>query len=237
MTASLAAGAALWLLSVGLGRLSGIWPAPWNGVGYAAAYLLPAGLCLFLLRREARALLAPPARAAWRRVLPLLPFFLLAVPVVSDITAAITGQETGGAALAGEPFLYAVLAHALLPAFLEEGLYRMALLPLFRRGAPRAAVPLTALLFALSHSSVGQMPYAFVGGLFLGFAAVRGGSAVCAFAFHFVNNLLSLCWQTFAPPRVAVYGTLCVLCVLGGAVMLLQKRRETAPVCRERRKP
>ena len=235
MMAPLFGGAGLFFLHLALAFASRAAGGAFGGVLAGASYLLP--LCLFFLfsREKCPPLLAPPTRAGWRRVWPLFPFFLLAVLGAAEITSALTG-ETAGAAADG-PFFYAVLAHALLPAFLEEGLFRLALLSLFlRRARGRVAVPLVALLFALSHPAFAQMPYAFVGGLFLGFAALSGGSVFYAFAFHFGNNLLSLCLQRMAPPRAAVYGVLAAFCVLAGAALVVRKRRETAPVCRERRK-
>ena len=72
---------------------------------------------------------------------------------------------------------------------------RLAVLSLLLLWSDRHAAWVSALLFALLHASLYQLPYAFVGGVFLGLATVWGGSPVFAILFHFVSNLLSLLMQ------------------------------------------
>ena len=73
----------------------------------------------------------------------------------------------------------------------EELLFRGLLIRLFRPFGDASAILLSALLFALAHGSLFQMPYAFVAGLFLGLAATASGGILFPLLFHFLYNLLT----------------------------------------------
>ncbi|MBR5501611.1 MAG: CPBP family intramembrane metalloprotease, partial [Oscillospiraceae bacterium] len=103
---------------------------------------------------------------------------------------------------------------------LEELLFRGhilgRLLP-FRDGA---AVLLSSLLFALTHSSITQLLPAFCSGIFLAMAALRCGLG-CSILLHAANNALALLllWLQQRGPGAVSQGVyiaaaaLCVLCV------------------------
>ena len=176
-----------------------------GGIGGYAIHLLsfalPIALFVLLSRRMGIALPQPPTAAGVRRVLPLLPLFLVSTAFLSAATAAVMHALdlpiTGGAAEGNGVFLD-LFTDCALPALLEEGLVRFAVLSLLLLWDKRQAVWVSALLFALLHASVYQLPYAFVGGLFLALATVVGGSPVYAVLFHFINNLVSLLLQYLA---------------------------------------
>ncbi|MBE6567670.1 MAG: CPBP family intramembrane metalloprotease [Ruminococcaceae bacterium] len=65
------------------------------------------------------------------------------------------------------------------------------LIRLFRPFGDASAILLSALLFALAHGSLFQMPYAFVAGLFLAFAATASGGILYPLLFHVFYNLLT----------------------------------------------
>lgn len=222
--------------SVGAALLSGVAS---TALSYAA-YLVP--LLLFLAfgceKDEWKA--HRPTAQGFFRVLPLLPLFLASVMLVSTITgwlmACLGLPQTGGAAGEGT-FWVQVLTHAALPALLEETLMRLCILSLLSRLSPAQAIPQTALLFALMHGSLYQLPYALVGGLFLGFVTVDGGSFLFAVFFHFCNNFLSLLMQALPQQLGEVPGLYANLAIAGflfllaawGALVLFRRWRTTAP--------
>ena len=203
-----------------------------------ASYLLP--LALFLLFFAGQGCLAAqrPTVAGLRRVLPLLPIFLAAVMLVSTLTGSIMtalGLPTGGSAAEGG-LGRQILQHALVPAVLEELLMRLCVLSLLADRSPARAVPQCALLFALLHASLYQLPYAFVGGLFLSLAALSGGSVLFAVLFHFTNNLLSLLLQRL-PLWLGEQGGLAaqlavtfMIFLLAGFSVLVLLRRKRKPL-------
>ena len=160
------------------------------------AYLAPVAVYAFFLApcfgiRPAR----PPQRAGARAVLPLFPLFLCAVLFVSSLTGwvlSLCRLSVGGGSSSAGSFFRVLLLDCLLPAVLEELLFRYAILSLLRAADERHAVWMCALLFAMLHGNLYQIPYAFVGGLFLSLAAIRGGSVLFPLLFHFGNNLLSV---------------------------------------------
>lgn len=165
---------------------------------YYASYLVPIALFLLFFAERHEIMAERPTAAGLLRVLPLLPVFLAAVMLVSTATSylmRLLAMPTVGGAAGDGPFFSLLISHALLPALLEEGLLRLCILALLSRRSPTRAVLQSALLFALLHASLYQLPYAFVGGVFLALAALYGGSVLYAMLFHFLNNLLSLILQ------------------------------------------
>ena len=169
------------------------------------------------------------------RVLPFLPIFLAAVLLISTVTGylmAVLNIPTAGGAAGEGNCLSLLLSHALMPALLEEGLMRLCILTLLARRSPAWAVLQSALLFALLHASLYQLPYAFVGGIFLALVTGYGGSVLYAVLFHLVNNLLSLCMQRL--PRligesaglwVNLAGSLIIFLLAAWGILILLKRR------------
>ena len=175
-----------------------------GGAGYAIhllSFALPTALFVLLSRRMGLGLPSLPTAAGMRRVLPLLPLFLVSTALLSTATAAVMRAldlPISGGAAEGNGLFLDLLSDCLAPALLEEGLMRFAVLSLLLLWDRRQAVWVSALLFALLHASVYQLPYAFVGGVFLALATTVGGSPLYAVLFHFLNNLVSLLLQYLA---------------------------------------
>lgn len=85
-----------------------------------------------------------------------------------------------------------LVATAIVPAFSEEFLFRGVLLGKLRKYGNGFAIFVSALFFGLFHGNIGQIPFAFVGGLVMGFMTVKTNSMLPAMATHFLNNLLSV---------------------------------------------
>jgi membrane protease YdiL (CAAX protease family) len=232
----------LLLLEWGLSLLSLFVNGLPGQVLHYASYLVPIALFLCLFTKREEILAHRPTPAGFLRVLPFLPIFLAAVLLVSTVTGhlmtALGMPTTGGSAGEGD-FFALLLSHALLPALLEEGLMRLCILTLLTRRSSSWAIPQSALLFALLHASLYQLPYAFVGGILLALVTVYGGSVLYAVLFHLFNNLLSLCMQRL--PRligvtaglyVNLAGSLIIflLAAWGILVLLKRKRESTKPL-------
>ncbi|MBO4283334.1 MAG: CPBP family intramembrane metalloprotease [Clostridia bacterium] len=163
------------------------------GVQILAA-LLPLLLLLPLSREErgeGSVTLSSPNGRAWAHFW-LLPLFLLCVMILSILSAAFAGLfGIGSPAPTGSlPILF--LNYALAPAFAEEFFFRFVLFRLFLPHGKQTAVWISAILFALVHMNLAQIPYALAGGLFLGALAASSESFWIPFLFHLTNNTLSL---------------------------------------------
>ena len=99
-----------------------------------------------------------------------------------------TVTSTGLPSLDGWNILPVILAVALLPAVVEETLFRgVMLLPMKKFSTP-LAVLLSGALFALYHQNPAQTIYQFCCGCAFALVAVRAGSVFPTMLSHFLNN-------------------------------------------------
>ena len=125
---------------------------------------------------------------------------------------------------------------AVVPAFVEEFLFRGVVLSNLLPYGRTHAIIFSSLLFALMHQNVGQFFYTAVAGLFLGYIYVKTGSIWGSVLLHFVNNFYSV-FQTVLTERlpesvatVTIYAIQAVIftgAVLCAVVLLL--RRQSGP--------
>ncbi len=204
----------LWLLARILGAyLPG--DAAVFGVQILAA-LLPALLLLVLPKNERgdETALFPPTEKAWAHFF-LLPLFLLTVMLLSILSSLFAGLFGIDPPAPEGPLPILFLNYALAPAISEEFFFRFLLFRLFLPYGKKTAVYVTAILFALVHVNLAQLPYALAAGLFLGALAASSGSFWIPFLFHLVNNALSLLLSRageIAP--LAVIGALALIAAL-----------------------
>ncbi len=81
---------------------------------------------------------------------------------------------------------------AVVPSFLEEYLFRGVLLGVLRKYGDGFAILMSSLLFGIMHGNLVQIPFAFIGGLILGYITVYSGSLIPAMIIHFMNNSFSI---------------------------------------------
>lgn len=92
-------------------------------------------------------------------------------------------------------FLISLLSTAVLPALLEEMIFRGYMLRALRPYGETTAIWVTALLFSLLHGNVLQIPFSFVLGWLFGYLTVRTNSIWPAVMVHFMNNAYATCQQ------------------------------------------
>ncbi len=85
-----------------------------------------------------------------------------------------------------------ILVIAVLPALLEEMVFRGYVLRALRPYGDGFAVVVSSLLFALMHGNIEQIPFALCVGLALGWLCVRTNNVWLAVAVHFCNNGMSV---------------------------------------------
>lgn len=135
----------------------------------------------------------------WLILIPLAVSFYLLTKLMSMITVLVlTGTRyqlpiTSPTIYKGPLDLIKWIAlTALLPAIFEEFSHRgLALNAMKDRGSEATQVFLSALLFALMHTNILQMFYAFVGGCVFGYLAMRSKSIYAGMFLHFANNALA----------------------------------------------
>lgn len=85
-----------------------------------------------------------------------------------------------------------ILCTAIVPAIGEEFLFRGAILGAIKPYGEGFAIVMSSILFGLLHGNLGQIPFAFAGGLFFGFLRVYSGTILLPVILHGINNLFSV---------------------------------------------
>lgn len=130
------------------------------------------------------------------------------------------------------------LAVGITPAICEEVLFRGLILSGLRRLGMWPAILISALLFALAHSSIYRLLPTLLMGILLGYIVWRTGSILCSIIVHALNNglmatlvhsqtllaKLNLADNQFLPWSVTIAGA--VILVLSLAVLQSTPRRE-----------
>ena len=80
----------------------------------------------------------------------------------------------------------------ILPAVLEEAVFRGCVLRVLRPYGDGFAVVISAILFGLMHGNIRQIPFATLVGLILGWLYVTTNSIFWPMLIHFINNALSV---------------------------------------------
>ncbi len=131
----------------------------------------------------------------------------------------------------------ALLVIAVLPAVMEEFLFRGVILSNTRAGAGDiSAVFIVGLCFALFHASPEQTIYQFICGCVFAFIAVRSGSVLPGVLMHFVNNALIIilyaCGATDVNGNLAIpvaadiaVTVVAALAFIGGMVWLILDKK------------
>ncbi len=129
-------------------------------------------------------------------------------------------------------YLLNLLVIAVLPALLEELLFRGCVLRVLRPYGDWFAITVSAILFGLMHGNIIQIPFALVVGFALGWLYVACENIWIPIAVHFANNALSVSMEyamlqlnesqqnVFA---VLIYGLVIAVGVGALIVMLVRK--------------
>lgn len=88
-------------------------------------------------------------------------------------------------------FLLNLFTVAVLPALLEEMVWRGYILRSLRGYGDGFAVVVSSLLFGLMHGNLRQIPFAFIVGLVLGYLYVQTNNIWIPIIVHFINNSIS----------------------------------------------
>ena len=108
----------------------------------------------------------------------------LGVPI-PDISEYLTSPKT--------PFEFClyIIAIAVMPAICEEIIFRGIICGIFRNYNKTAAIIFSSIAFSFVHSTVQQIPFSFMMGLFLAYLYVKFDSLIPCILLHFINNFIS----------------------------------------------
>lgn len=210
-----------------------------DAICFILCNLLAYGLYLAFIRMPLRAAL-PLRRAPGLMVIPAL-FIALAVSVIGSLATGAIGTILGyvglipitpdiSVTLTPAGLVFALVNICILPAVLEEFVFRGVLLQSMRRFGDGFALVVSAVVFSLLHLNLVQAPIALLMGLVIGYFVIRTGSLWTGIIIHFCNNLLALGQQVLVgqlSQRAAELANLLILLVylvLGLVFTLLLSR-------------
>ena len=137
----------------------------------------------------------------------LILFAYLITPLISLINAIslVFSQNEIASTITNitdnSPLILGILTVGLLPAILEESVYRGVLYNEYRKANPKIAIFLSALLFGLLHQNLNQFSYAFALGLIFALVIEATDSILSTMILHFVINSTSVV-MNYMLPRV-----------------------------------
>lgn len=171
---------------------------------YAAAFLVP----VFVFYGISHGKAAEPFEATLRLPRGTVLYLMASLAIISaaayinsyvlDIFESITifgndSAPTGEVTpRAGYEIVLAFITTAVVPAFVEEALFRGMVLKNLLPYGRTTAVLASALLFGIMHQSAAQFFYATVAGLVIGYIYVHTSSIWCCVLIHFCNNAFSV---------------------------------------------
>ena len=209
---------------------SGSFSGALSEIIYIGAYLVPIAAYFWIARHEPRMKLSLGiGREDGLLCLPLTaPTVALTVGLSALFAFLLSLLGASGEGVLTGSLAELLILHALLPAVLEEALFRYVPLSLIAPHSKKSAVLISALLFAFAHCSLAQIPYAFVAGIIFAAIDLACGSVLPSVLLHLFNNVLSVLWlwegsaETFRLPFALAAAALAVISVL--LVVIFRRR-------------
>lgn len=212
------------------GVLGGKMPLILSEVVYYLAYILPFAAVMTLLKAEKRQQkLFSLSQDGVRIFLPTLFPTVLLIIILSYLTSALiffVFGRTNAVDVGQDPF-FALFTHALLPAVLEELLFRFLPLRFLAPYSKRYALIFSSVAFALAHHSFFSIPYAFFAGVIFMICDLLCESVLPSIILHFVNNAVSVIWILYFPTAkggAALVSVIAVLSILS-VIPMINKRK------------
>lgn len=188
--------------------LSGTLDGALSEIAYIAAFLLPT---LFGLLAARRLGVSPAPLKIKRAALPIVVHsvfptvtLIMLISLLTSYILSLTGAKNDVTVY--ETLGENILRHALLPAILEEAAFRYLPLSVFGKGG-RECVIVSSLSFAVIHTSLFQIPYAFIAGVIFICLDIIAESPLPSLILHTVNNLVSVIiiyYEAALPVAIAV---------------------------------
>ena len=132
-------------------------------------------------------------------LLPIIAPVILVVFLISLLTSLVLSLfGIASAPVEDVGIVRMLLVHALIPAVLEEALFRYIPLKLMRPYSKKWCIVYSSFCFALIHCSFSQMPYAFVAGFAFMLVDIIFGSVWPSVILHLLNNATSVVFMKYA---------------------------------------
>lgn len=110
--------------------------------------------------------------------------------------------------------LFGILKVSIVPALVEEFAIRGVVMQSLKKYGDWFAILMSAMVFALMHGNMIQIPFAFIAGIAIGYAVTVTGSMWTGVFIHALNNLFALIMQIIGDNCAESVQTILVLVLL-----------------------
>ncbi len=146
------------------------------------------------------------------------------ISIVDVGLVALTGEALVGTAIPTSAigYIVVVIVFAVLPAFVEELVYRGVVFNGLKKSyKPVASILLSAFLFAMMHLNIHQFIYQYIMGVILACLAHFTGSILYSIVFHLINNFLVVTLSYLVPNIFVVsnMSALNIILIIFGALL------------------
>ncbi len=211
--------------------LSAALDSPLSELFYYLAFIVPIFLGFLYLgtvSAEGRALKLGIDSGSFALSLPFVAPTVGAVFFISALTSllfSVFGFADTPHDLSGS-IMTVLLVNAVLPALLEEFLFRYVPINLLVKDSPKLAVLFSAGMFALVHCNIFQLPYAFAAGVIFAILDISFGSVVPSLIIHLANNAASVFWLRSGAEGALVFASvLSAVSLVSIALIFLMRKK------------
>ena len=203
---------------------------------YCLSFVIPIAIGIYLSRNTLTNVSLSLGREQLGFSLPLVMPTLSVIIIISFLTSLfifVTTGKTNSVDL-GDSLVLAVLSHALIPAVLEELLFRYIPIRLLSEHSERVTILVSAFFFALVHHDFFSIPYAFLAGVIFMTVDLATGSLIPSILIHFINNLSSVIVVMYGETSIVVTTLYLLIAILTAIslIFIIKKRGEYTDVAK-----
>lgn len=189
-------------------EVAGIFTMPFFGTVGAqmAIYFMTFLFALFLAGKHESELTIPIGKPKVKTFLIVAGMTVCGIPVAMLLNALAGFFSTSGADtvedVAKYPLWLALIAFAIVPAFVEEYVFRGVVLGEYLKIETGAAVLISSIFFALLHFSLGSVLYGFFFGCIFALVRIATGNLTYTVAMHLIFNSINVLLSYTDPERI-----------------------------------
>ena len=219
----------LCFLSCILFEVAGIFTMPFFGTVGAqiAIYFMTFLFALFLAGKHKDELAIPIEKPKAKMILFTADLTVCGIPVAMLLNALAGLFSTSGADtvedVAKYPLWLALTAFAIVPAVVEEYVFRGVVLGEYLKIETGAAVLISSIFFALLHFSLGSVLYGFFFGCIFALVRIATGNLIYTVVMHLIFNSVNVLLSYASPERIPEWAVAAFMIagIIGFVILLI----------------
>lgn len=161
-----------------------------------AIYFMTMLFAVFMARKRRAEFTIPFEKPKAGTLLQSIGISVCGIPIALMLSALASLLSSAGADSSEDiskyPVWLAIIAFAIVPAVVEEYVFRGLILGAYMKVDARAAVMISSLFFALLHFSLGSILYGFFYGCLFALIRIAAGNMIYSMAMHLVFNAVNV---------------------------------------------